>query len=1071
MLQLILGPSGSGKSVELRKSAFECKSDGVIIIVPEQNSFDTEKTVFVSAPADVRRRLEVLSFSRLCNNIFRKYGGLAGDYISDSGKCMLMSIALDSVKENLKIYRNYVKRPEFIKRMTAATDEFKNAGLTPQGLAALCEGRSGAQADKLRELYEVYAVYQSLVETRGLDSRDDLLRAARMARENEYFKGKSVFIDGFKDFTGAQKELVELMMSQCDMLTVSLCSDSLDSDSIIFSSPNRTARCLIREANKRGITVKAPITLHELRRFKNEELKAVSENFLRGNAQISDAECENVSIYHAKSPRDEAEYIAASISQLVKTGGFRYRDIAVVSRDGDSDLYIDDSFLRYDIPFYSDKRDSIGTKPIVKLIAALVSSARHRNDTDSIFTMLKSPYSPFDVESVCRLENYCFIWGITGEDMRNAFTNHPFGLGKDFDEKSRSELHSFNQIREKIIFLTDRFSEKTKSCDGEAFAQAVYEFIKDFGVEKAVRENPADGEAEVYNCTVDCLEQMAVALKGMNFELDRMEALLRLALADSDYGRIPQRIDEVTVGTADRIRYNSPKAVFVFGAADGRFPALIKNDAVIGWAERAFLRECGVEISDGQEESYADERYFAYMAVSAASEKLFVSFPSSDMTGGACFKSLIVSQIENILPKVKYTSFETVDRALFLQTRQGILHEYAESFLTDRELKTAVEQTDDGSIARLNTKACAADLNVQDVKIAAELFGRDIKLSASQVESFYRCRFSYFCEKGLRIRPLERVEMNPLQSGSFIHYCLYRLLYDRTKQEFLDLSDVQLSALCDEIAQEYLNNELSAENFTDRRFIALMMRIKSTVKRLAKRLQAEFSESDFIPVEFEARIAPDAEIKPLSVKLSNGSSVRIEGAVDRIDMLEKDGQKYIRVVDYKSGNKEFKLEDVQKGLNIQMLLYLFAVCDENGGKYAGAQPAGILYMPVGDSFIKADSDIDAEAARQALIKMYRMNGLVLNDASVVRAMENGGAGVFVPVKFKKDGSMTESSLATAEEFAGIRKTIDETLAEMARLLQSGRISPSPTDAKGYRVCDYCRYADVCGSALQEDNEE
>ena len=1069
MLQLVLGQSGSGKTYKLIQMLRDCDEEDVIFIVPEQSSFDAEKTVCRSLPPQKRRTVEVLSFSRLCDNIFRRYGSLAGDRISDSGKYMIMSVALDSLRDDLKIYKNYHRRPEFIKRMTAAADEFKNAGLTPDRLSELCEGETGASAEKLRELSSVYALYSTILAGQGIDSRDDLSRATRFAEENGYFEGKTVFIDGFKDFTGAQEELVKRILVQSKNLVVSLCTDGLDSESVMFSSSNNTARFLIGEAKKSGVEIKTPETLRGTKRAKSQDLAAVGENFLRHGAENCDINCENVKIYRAKNPSDEAQFIAATIGDLVKNHGYRYRDIAVVGRNTEEySSLLNDAFLRYDIPTFEDGRDEISTKPLVKLINALISSAQNKNDSDSLFTVMKSPFSPFEYEKVCELENYCYIWGLCGKDLRVKLKNHPDGLGKTLDDTASQKLSELDAIRRKTVDLVDAFAKKTETCDGPTFALEIYNFIKNFGVEDKIREQSDSEAVEVFNCTVACLEQMSTALKGMSFELKRMEAFLKTAILESDYGKIPQHLDEITVGCANRIRYSAPKAVFVFGAVDGVFPSLIKNDAVVGWDERAFLRDKGVNIPDNEKGLYADERYFAYMAVSAPSEKLFVCYPAAELSGNVCFKSLIVSQIEKILPNVEQLTYDTVDRALFLQTRKGVLHQYAEHFFEDDVLCAAVRSTEDSVLEQLERNALRNDFDIIDTSLSASLFGKKMSLSASKVENFYRCRFSYFCEKGLRIRPLQRIEMDPMQSGNFIHYCLYVLLSSHTKEQFLALSSDEISKICDRIADEYLEKELATTDFSDKRFITLMMRMKSTVKRIVLRLQAEFGQSDFVPVEFEAEFNKNGEIKPYTLELNGGTTVCMDGKVDRVDLLEKDGKRYLRVVDYKSGAKDFKLDDLGYGLNMQMLIYLFALCDENAGKYAGAEPVGVLYMPVGDRY---DDDTDDESLEKERLKKYKMKGLLLDNEDVIRAMEKGGQGTFIPVKFKKDGSMSTKSVANAEDFSEIKKTIEKTLRSMVTDLQNGKIAPMPTEAKGYTVCQYCRYSAVCKRAQIEKDED
>ncbi len=1068
MLQLVLGQSGSGKSFKMREMLCECGNENIIFLVPEQGSFDAEKTIYRFLPPKVRQNVEVLTFSRLCNNIFRTYGGLAGDRINDSGKCMVMSVALDALKNDLKVYRNYYRRPEFIKRMTAAADEFKNAGLTAERLNEICEGQNGTRVEKLRELSKIYSLYTSVLEKQGLDSRDDIKRATRLASENGFFVGKTVFIDGFKDFTGAQSELVKLMLSQCRELTVSLCIDSLSSKTVMFLSPKATADMLKKEAKELGVEVKSPILLGGTKRSKNA-LAAVAENFLRHEIVPYEDEGDGITVYCAKNPRDEAEYIAASISDLVKNKGYRYKDIAVVGRSEEEySAILRDSFLRYDIPTFNDNRDDISTKPLVKLITALITAARNKNDTDSIFTMLKSPFSPFEYEKVCELENYCYIWTLTGNDLRSPLKNHPRGLGNEFSDEDRKNLADYEAIRNATITLVDGFALKTENCDGLNFAKEIYSFLGNFGVQ----EKTAEKDVEVYNCVITCLEQMAIVLKDMYFGIERMEAFLKTALAESDYGMIPEHYDEVTVGVANRIRYSSPKAVFLYGAVDSKFPSLIKNDAIIGWDEREFLRQNNVTIPDNEKAMYADERYFAYMAVSAPSEKLFVCYSSAGMSGETLYKSLIVSQIEKIVPKVKILTSDTVDRTLFLQTRKGILREYSERFFEDDALCEAIRNTDDGTVADLERKAQGNGFDVNDPKLASALFGNNIKLSASQVENFYKCHFTYFCEKGLRVYPLRKIEMDPMQSGNFIHYCLYALLSQRTKDEFVALNEQELTAICDDLAEEYLSKELVATDFSDKRFVTLMMKMKSTVKRIATRLQEEFRDSDFVPVEFEAAIDFNSEIKPFIRTLADGSVVRIEGKVDRIDLLEKDGKRYIRIVDYKSGAKKFNADDIDYGLNLQMLLYLFAVCDKDSGKYAGAEPVGILYMPAGDGYF--DATDNPEKLEKQRTDMYRMSGVVIDNVEIIEAMEKSKNAKFIPVRFKKDGTLyAKSSVLSADEFSEIKGKIEKVLYSMGSHLRNGQVSPMPTEANGYHVCEYCNFANVCKRAEipQEDEKE
>ena len=298
-------------------------------------------------------------------------------------------------------------------------------------------------------------------------------------------------------------------------------------------------------------------------------------------------------------------------------------------------------------------------------------------------------------------------------------------------------------------------------------------------------------------------------------------------------------------------------------------------------------------------------------------------------------------------------------------------------------------------------------------------------------------------------------------------------LSQRIKDEFIALNEDEITEICDKLAEEYLSKELVATDFSDKRFVTLMMKMKSTVKRIATRLQEEFRDSDFVPVEFEADIDFNSDIKPFVRTLADGSVVRIEGKVDRIDLLEKDGKRYIRIVDYKSGAKKFNADDIDYGLNLQMLLYLFAVCDKDSGKYAGAEPVGILYMPAGDGYYEATDD--PKKLEKQRTDMYRMSGVVINDEEIIEAMEKGKNAKFIPVRFKNDGTIyANSPVLSAEEFSEIKGKIEKVLYSMGNHLRNGQVSPMPTEANGYNACQYCNFANVCkraGLPEEDGNEE
>ena len=207
-------------------------------------------------------------------------------------------------------------------------------------------------------------------------------------------------------------------------------------------------------------------------------------------------------------------------------------------------------------------------------------------------------------------------------------------------------------------------------------------------------------------------------------------------------------------------------------------------------------------------------------------------------------------------------------------------------------------------------------------------------------------------------------------------------------------------------------------------------------------LSQEFSKSDFEAKAFELAIDLDAQVKPEILPLEDGGTIQIRGSVDRVDTLEKDGEKYVRVIDYKSGKKLFSLSDIMYGLNLQMFVYLFSISEDKSSKYNGI-PAGVLYMHSSRNMFSFDSKKQALSNISAQESdSFKMMGIVISDldGKIAEAMEHGLEGKYIPVKVKKGGELT-GQLATLEELGRIfqcrRKRVSREIAQVIQRTSGG----------------------------------
>lgn len=1071
MLRLILGKSGSGKTFKIiNEIVSRAQNNKIIVIVPEQYSFAAERTFQKKLKGMGKLNVEVLSFTRLCHTIFSMYGVTTEEKLEDSGRHILMSVALNKVKGDLELYSNYYDKIEFISSMVMTVTELENSGISPMQFDSAVSDCTNSFSKKLHDISKIYSAYIDCLNEVGLEN-NEYRKALELAQKHNFFADYDVYIDGFTAFMAGEKDFIGTMIKDAKSTTVCVLTDSIaninGSDDIFFSS-KKTISKLKRMANELSKSVEVEILTGQ-KRWDAEELSFLAENFL----QTENVSCENkptsIEVYSAKDKEDEIEYIAAMIGNLTRNENYRYKDITVVTRSSnDYAETIRTIFERYNIPVFYDKRSEILKEPLVFAVFSFLFSIDEKNATDTIFSLLKSPFSPFDFSDVCQLENYCYIWGIELKDFNKKFENSLDGLaGTNDDDK----LIRLNEIRESLVNIIKDFKEKTKKTNGKQFAKAIYDFLEEFQIKKRfeflVNEEKIKGDLSeavrmtaIWNTFVKSLEQMAISLPSNLFTLDEMIELFIVAISASDYGSVPPHLDEVTVTDANRVRYNEPKVVFVFGANDGEFPKTMGDNLLLNIYERAYLIGKNLDIGSETVDSFSDERMYAYNAISAPSKKLFVSYSKQSAVSDFTFPSAIVEEITRIFPSLVLKTRDDINIKFFLHTPESIRHYYALDFSRNNIVRRIFEKNELDKAFEERVKKTVYEkpsFAMNEKKVCERLFGRHMKLSATQVEGFYNCSFKYFCEKGLRARPRQKAEMAPMHSGTFIHHCLYHLIMENGKEKLVNLTLQEISEQVEKITDEYVKNELDLEKINDPRLEALVLRLRSSVVRLVLRIQEEFKNTQFLPIKFEAKIGSNETIHPIFITLSNGATLCVEGAIDRVDEYEEDGIKYIRVIDYKSGKKEFKLSDVSKGLNMQMLLYLFTLCDEEN-----KVPAGILYMPSGDDYIKAKSSDEEEKILDERRKKQCMNGLIIDDPKIIRAMEKNTQGIYIPAKIIKDNEVSSKSIASREDFVQIRKIIEENLFQMGTALQEGNFSPMPTTAKDYDACKYCFYNAVCG---------
>ncbi len=1083
MLNLILSRAGGGKTsciMQKIRSLIAQGKNGITLIVPEQFSFTSEKLMLQSIGAKAMADVDVVSFTAVAEEIVGKPALHERRRLDDSAKAVLMSLALESVKDKLKLYGKHTGKRSTVAEFTALSSEFKLNSLTTDAVRlALATQEESLLKMKLTDITTVIDAYDAMIEGSYFNPDDLLTELYDVLPESDYFNGRYVFIDSFRGFTAQEYKILGRIFSKAKEVFITLCADGLknsDDETDLFAHTKRTAKDLIALAKKNSCDVASPVYPYENgKKNISPELKALENELFSPASEIYEEDCENIILCKAADIYAECRFIACTAKKLIREKGYRCRDIAVIARD--SSVYeapLGTELKKCGIGVFEDSRQPVDVSPVIAFISSAADVISRGFTTESVMRYLKTGLVGLETEEISEIENYCYMWRVNYGSWQKEWKQNPKGFGVEFDSECEATLERLNSLRKSIVDPLEKLRFSLNDVSGEEAAKAVYKFIEKVGAAENLKklanafieagDNALALELDrIWNVLMDLLDGFETVAKGRNITPKAFADMLELMLSVQTLGTLPQGLDEITVGSADRIRTLAPKIVFIAGANYGSFPALPSFGATLTDKDRRRMHEIGIELAGYGEYKLAEEKLIAYNAFCCASDRLYVCCPERNSKGEQLAPSELYIKIKSIFPKCKEVDAGELDGMYYIEGKETAFEKMAENKLMNNELyaslKAVFEEDSEykGKTQALERVAERRNFAIKDKKAAQAIFGKELNISASRVESYHKCPFAYYCRYGIKAMPRTVAELDPMQRGNVIHHALEKLLTDYTEEQLRAMKRSELLDAITKITDEYLREKLGG-NEQNERFLYLYRKLVLNVCDVAQRLIEEFEFSSFKPIDFELEIGSE-EIPPYRVGSPEGN-INIYGAIDRVDCAVIEGKKYLRVVDYKSSGKEFRLSDVTQGLNMQMFIYLFALWQNGGKKYGEITPAGVLYYPANSPLVSAERGETAEDIKTRRQKKCRMQGIVLDNGAVVAAMDSEISGLYIPVEMKK-GEL-KGSLISLSKLEKLKEKADKVLADMSASLHAGEIPAVPAVGKSYKhVCEYCDYKSVC----------
>ena len=1060
MLKLVMGRAHRGKSRYLLEQL--CANAPLrpqLLIVPEQHSHNSERSLAALGGAALSLHAEVLSFTRLCSRVFAEGGGLAAPTLDEGGRMLLLHRTLHACAGELRLLRR--TRPAFLTSLLQTLDECKAFRISPSDLYDAAGGRSGEAADKLRDLGLILDAYNALLTQTALDPKDRLTQLAEQLRWLDWCRGKDISIDGFTDFTGQEREIIAQMLRQADSVTVALTCDRMEQETDgldIFAPARRTAQQLAALAQRLGMPCEVLIRTeslappHPALACVEQHLFSADELVFKGAAAVE--------FYTAQSAYGELEWAAASIRNMVREQGLRYRDFAVVARSMEPYQSLAEVvFSRYEVPLFFARKSPLLEQPVLILVRAALDTIAANYHYEPLFRYLKTGLTGFAAAEIDRLENYALTWRLRGSHWtaRKPWSKHPQGFQSKWTQEDSVLLTQLDDLRRQVIAPLERLRKSGGDTIG-AQAKAFYDFLTGINLPnrlaeraKALTEQGSATSAEelrqVWGMLCQGLDQ-CVAISGeVPGDLEDFSRLFLLILGQYELGTIPVSLDRVTMQEYSRLGAKRPRILFLLGADDGSIPQVSPPAGILSEPERELLGQAGIELSPAGDLRLLREMTMVYECCTAPTERLLLSFVEH---GEQSAPSFVWQRLRELFPAAPAVCEEQESDLLRLSAPLPALEIAARHPAAEQALSAVPVYAD--RLLRMK-RAAVLHRGALTPETVGLLYADRLPMSASRLDRLQSCHFSDYMRYVLAAGERVRADFNAPVYGTFVHFVLEWVLKGTGGGR--NVADDDLAPLIEQAMDAFAESAFGDLNDYSARHRYLFLRQQETVRAVAEDLVEELLRSRFVPLGHELGFGKNRQLPPLLA--GGGASLRLElgGFVDRVDGYMQGDAHFLRVLDYKTGRKKIDWTAMRHGMGLQMLLYLFALQERGSVALGGTiAPAGVLYVPARDPVVDGDYTITEEKRLKAHWKEIRRSGLVLGDEAILAAMETppaDGEELFLP-----------RDRISAQQFGQLRAHVHQVLDRTAADMTSGIIAADPYfRSERDTACTYCPYRSAC----------
>ena len=1110
-LRFCFGPSGSGKShriyEEIMQRAAEEPGRNFLIIVPDQFTMQTQKDLVMRSDRDGILNIDVLSFGRLSHRILEEVGTKEMPVLDDTGKSLVLQKVAADLKEQLPAMGSLLHKQGYIHEVKSAISEFMQYGISTQDMDKLITSaqKRGALAMKLKDLKTLYRGFQDYIRDHFITTEETLDVLRRSLSKSKILKGSVVVFDGFTGFTPIQNRLIQELMRVCAetivTVTIGVGEDpyKMDGEQKLFHLSKKTVADLEKLAAEAEVERGEDLFVKggPNRFAKAPALHYLEQNLFRYQYEPYAGEQQEIHMFEALSPREEVHQTALYIRHLIREQGMTYRDIAVVIGDLEGYAsYVETEFGQLEIPCFLDRTRGIVLNPMIEYIKSALQLYIKDFSYDTVFHFLRSGMADISREEIDELENYVIRTGARGyRTYSRLFTRRTEELQGNAEGSEQAEektMERLNRIRQQFMDAVEILHMGSQEKAGD-YVSHLYDFLEQNQVQQKLlnyqQQFEKEGDlsrareyAQIYRLVMDLLDQVYELLGEEEISRQEFADILEAGFGEITVGTIPQNVDRIVVGDMERTRLKQVKVLFFLGVNDGNIPKNASKGGIISDMDREFLIESGTEMAPSPRQQMYIQRLYLYLNMTKPSEQLYLSYAKVNSEGKGIRPSYLIDTVRKLFPAMSVEYPQNRSRLEQIEGRQEgarylaeELREYVEGTLPEEErqdfylMYRAYEA--DAAGRDLLTRAAFRRYRESGLSriVARALYGQQLENSVSRLETYAACACRHFLQYGLSLQEREEFGFEASDMGTVYHAVLENFAGKLAESNLTwwDFTEDFAAKAVKESVEAYAATYGETVLYSSARNEYAITRMSRILTRTVLTLQKHLKQGSFQPDDYELSFRFAEDLDSIHVDLSEDEKMHLQGRIDRIDVSEDAEHVYVKVIDYKSGNRKFDLAALYYGLQLQLVVYMNAAMEMESRKHPDKEivPAALLYYHIDDPTIETPVELTDEQINEQILAKLRMNGVVNSDPEVVERLDRymQDKSVVIPVEKKKDGSFSaRSGVLNREEMQLISSYVDAKIRSIGREILDGKIAANPYEKGNEEACTYCAYKKVCG---------